>query len=137
MTTTPFSSFGSQGYSGFGTGYGGSSSYYGGYSRPYGSFMGGSYGMFNQQQQQQQQLLNGTLIGRGVSIMNQVMEGFSRFSYFLGVNFEAMRNFVVSFFGLYKGLSPLFSAANSLTIIKYASFSFLCHYNHNHHSLIS
>ena len=77
--------------------------------------------MFNQQQQQQQ-LLNGTLIGKGVNIMNQVMEGFSRFSYFLGVNFEAMRNFVVSFFGLYKGMSPLFSAANSLTIIKYIPY---------------
>lgn len=114
VATTPTSSFGLQGYSGFGGGYG--SSYYGGFSRPYGGFMGGSYGMFGQQQQQQ--LLNGSLIGKGVNIMSQVMEGFSRFSYFLGINFEAMRNFVVSFFGLYKGISPLFSAANSLSIIK-------------------
>lgn len=80
---------------------------------------GSSYGTFGQQQHQQ--LLNEGIIGKGVILLNQLLEGFSKFTYLFGVNFEAVRNFVVSFFGLYKGMSPLFSFADSLTVTRYGA----------------
>lgn len=58
------------------------------------------------------------LIGNGLALMNQVMEGFSRFSYLFGASFDAFRNAVTSLFGMYKGISPILGFAKTLTVFK-------------------
>lgn len=62
--------------------------------------------------------IQGGLIGNGIALLNQVMEGFSRFSYLFGASFDAFRNAVMSLLGMYKGISPLLGFAKSLTIFK-------------------
>ena len=115
--------YGSSLSSGYGFGYGssyGSSSGFSSYgASPYSSsfgygtssFMGPGMGVVGVDFQ------NG-LIGNGLALINQVMEGFSRFSYLFGASFDAFRNAVVSLFGMYKGISPILGFAKTLTIFK-------------------
>ena len=123
-TSSSYGSYGSYGNyggygsssSGYGLGYGGFSSYA---SSPYSSSFGyGASSLMSPGMGVGGIDFQGGLIGNGLVLMNQIMEGFSRFSYLFGATFEAFRNAVMSLLGMYKGLSPILGFAKSFTIFK-------------------
>jgi len=107
---------------GYGTGMGGM--YGGGYSRYHSPYGGGMYGGYSSGVygggggMLLPQPLGGGVLEKSFGMVHGVMEQFSRLSYLLGANFEALRNSFVSFLGLYEGLAPLLTVVQSLSIYR-------------------